>query len=235
MDLQKQAAEIFNLTFTDLQMDQFNQLAQDLVSWNRQMNLTAITKHDEILVRHILDSLSVAAYVSIQPGMRLMDVGTGAGFPGLPLAILAPALHITLMEATGKKLKFINHVIDVLNLTNASTLHARAEDAGKQPQHREQYDLVTARAVARLPALLEYLLPLAKVGGYCVALKGETAHDEVNQSGKALQVLGGALRGIKAVQLPQVEHTHYLVIVEKMKPTPPEYPRNPGTPTRKPL
>lgn len=235
MDLQKQAAEQFNLILSDAQIGQFNQLTEELIAWNRQMNLTAITDHNAIMVRHILDSLSVAAHVTILDEMRLMDVGTGAGFPGLPLAILAPPLQVTLMEATGKKLKFINHVIQTLELPNASTLHSRAENAGIQPEHREQYDLVTARAVARLPALLEYLLPLTKVGGYCVALKGETAHQEVNQSGKALGILGGALRGIKSVQLPQVEQKHYLVIVEKVGKTPVDYPRNPGTPTRKPL
>ena len=163
------------------------------------------------------------------------DVGSGAGFPGVPLAMVFPFLNVTLMEATGKKIAFLEHMIARLGLTNASTLRARAEDAGHLPNQREAYDVVAARAVARLPSLLEYLLPLAKVGGVCVAMKGKSAFEEASGSARALAILGGRLNETGAIQLPDVEEPHYLVVVDKVAPTPSTYPRKPGIPTRKPL
>lgn len=235
MTLQNHARQLFELSLSDQQIGQFQQLSATLVDWNTRINLTAITDADEIAIRHFLDSLSIIPHVESFEGIKVLDVGTGAGFPGLPLAIACPEWQITLMEATAKKLRFIDHVIETLGLENAATLHSRAEDAGQNAQLREKFDCVTARAVARLPSLLEYLLPLTKVGGYCIAMKGRTAKDEVDSAGKAIQILGGALRGIKKVELPDVEQEHYLVIVEKIKPTPEQYPRKPGIPTRKPI
>ena len=233
--LAKQAAERFGIALTPQQVGQFDQYAAILAEWNAHTNLTAITDAESVQVRHFLDSLSIAQAVPMTTGLRLIDVGTGAGFPGLPLLIAFPHIQVTLLEATGKKIAFLDHVIAELGLTGASTLHARAEEAGHMPDQRATYDVVLARAVARLPALVEYLLPLAKIGGCCVAMKGSTAAEEVRDAARAIDLLGGRFNRIGVVELPGVEDTHHLVIVDKVAHSPRTYPRNPGTPTRKPI
>lgn len=233
--LGEHAAALFGITLAPEQLALFDAYTRELAAWNAHTNLTAITDPHEVMVRHYLDSLSVAPAAQPRAGARLIDVGSGAGFPGLPLLIAFPGLEVTLLEATGKKIAFLEHVIAALGLAGAVTLRARAEEAGQMPGQRAAYDLVLARAVARLPALLEYLLPLAKVGGRCIAMKGVTAAAEARDSARALRTLGGALRGIETVTLPGVADPHYLVIVDKVAPTPPAYPRRPGLPTRSPL
>lgn len=235
MTLAEQAAALFQLQLTPEQSGQFERYARELADWNEKMNLTAITDPAEVQVRHFLDSLSVAQAVPLLPGTRLIDVGTGAGFPGLPLLIACPGIEVTLLEATGKKLTFLNHLAATLGLAGVTTLHARAEDAGHLPEHRAAYDVAVARAVARLPSLVEYLLPLVKVGGRCIAMKGDTAYQEAADAQRALKMLGGRVQRIDKIQLPGVVEAHYLVIVEKVTPTPALYPRKPGTPTREPL
>lgn len=231
----EQAAASLGIELTDAQTAQFDVLAAELVAWNERINLTAITDLGAIQVRHFYDSLTVAQAGPLPDGAKLVDVGTGAGFPGLPLQIAFPQLEVTLLESTGKKIAFLEHIISTLGLANARTVQARAEEAGHLPEHRENYDLVTARAVARLPSLLEYMLPLARVEGRCIAMKGATAIAEAADSRQALALLGGRLSGIEAVNLPGVDEPHYLVIIEKTAPTPASYPRKPGVPTRKPL
>jgi 16S rRNA (guanine527-N7)-methyltransferase len=221
----------FGVTLNADQEAQFALLADALVAWNAHTNLTAITDPEGVHVRHFLDSLTVP----VRPDDRVIDVGTGAGFPGLPLAIAYPTLRVTLLEATGKKIAFLEHVIGRLGLMNVVTLHARAEDAGQLSAHRAAYDLAVARAVARLPVLLEYLLPLVRVGGRCIAMKGVTAHEEAESARRALRTLGGKLIGIETVMLPGIDEPHHLVMVEKTAPTPAIYPRKPGTPSKNPL
>lgn len=233
--LSQQAAELFGITLTEVQAEQFAIYARELAAWNSHTNLTAITDEEGIQVRHFLDSLSVVSAAAPQPGQRVMDVGTGAGFPGLPLKIVFPQIQLTLLEATGKKVEFLNHVAAAMGLPGVTALHARAEEAGHMPTQRAAYDLVLARAVTRLPALVEYLLPLAKVGGRCIAMKGRTAFEEVRDSGRALNLLGGRVNEVLPVSLPGIDEARYLVIIEKVTPTPAPYPRAPGTPTRKPL
>lgn len=235
MTLAQHAADLFGVALSTEQIGQFDRLQTELIAWNQHTNLTAITDPDGIQVRHFLDSLSIARSGALLPGTSVIDVGTGAGFPGLPLAIAYPQASVTLMDATGKKVAFVQHIIDTLGLTNARAFQARAEDAGQDAAHREQYDLVLARAVARLPGLLEYLLPLCKVGGCCIAMKGATAQEEAQSAARALDAFGGVLEGIQAVNLPTIEHAHYLVTVKKVTKTPGHYPRQPGIPTRKPL
>ncbi|MEO8396032.1 MAG: 16S rRNA (guanine(527)-N(7))-methyltransferase RsmG [Chloroflexota bacterium] len=233
--LTEEAAAVLDLSLSPEQETQFNQYARELAVWNEHTNLTAISDPDGVRLRHFLDSLTVIKAVPLPSGSKVIDVGTGAGFPGLPMRMVCPEIQLTLLEATGKKVAFLQHLIDLFGFTNVTNVNARAEDAAHDNAHRAVYDLVVARAVARLPSLLEYLLPFAKVGGLCVAMKGRTAQDEAADSANALAALGGRLKGIETFHLPGVEDPHHLVIIEKIAPTPREYPRKPGIPTRNPL
>ena len=206
-----------------------------LLDWNQRMNLTSITAPKDIVIKHFLDSLTLTTVVSQFDGLRLIDVGTGAGFPGLALAIAFPALEVTLLDSTGKKLRFIDSVGRELQLKNVRTLHARAEDAGRDKGHRASYDIAVARAVARLPTLMEYLLPLAKPEGQVIAMQGMTAYDDANSAAKAIEVLGGELFTIEEVLLPTLDNPRYLIVIDKIKKTPRQYPRQPGSPTRHPI
>ena len=199
------------------------------------MNLTSITDPADIDIKHYLDSLSLVTVVPAFDGLRLIDVGAGAGFPGLALAIVFPGLKVTLLDSTGKKLRFIDHVAVELGLKNVRTLHARAEDAGRDRRHRASYDIVTARAVARMPTLMEYTLPLAKPEGQVIAMAGSTAYEDVNGAAKAIDVLGGELFTIVEINLPTIEKPRFLVVIDKVKRTPQQYPRQAGTPTRNPI
>ena len=235
VNLTELAQTTFDLTLTSKQTHQFEHYHHLLDEWGKQMNLTTITEHDDVIIRHFLDSLSLVSVIGFDDGDKLIDVGTGAGFPGLALAIAFPNIHVTLMDSVQKKLKFLQAVIDGLELDNVEVLHMRAEDAGNDPKHREQYDIVTARAVALLPVLLEYTMPLAKIGGFVVAMKGESAEREVDEAKRALFVLKGEAKPVAEVQLPMVDRSHYLVTIEKMEKTPSNYPRQAGTPKKKPI
>jgi len=239
VSLAEQVAELFGLQLPPAQAVQITAQAEsysrELAAWNVHTNLTAITAPEAVQVKHFLDSLSIISAAAFTPGLKVIDVGSGAGFPGLPLAMVFPDIHMMLLEATGKKVAFLQHIITLLKLPNVETLKARAEEAGQMNDQRAAYDLVLARAVARLPSLLEYLLPLAKVGGLCIAMKGKTASEEADDSTRALSVLGGRLKDIKEIHLPGVEETHYLVVIEKIAHTPLLYPRKPGMPTRNPI
>ena len=232
--LSERASALLNVALTPEQEAQFDHYAAELAVWNAHTNLTAITELDAVRVRHFFNSLTVSQAVALS-GRRVIDVGTGAGFPGLALRIAFPDIQLTLLEATGKKVAFLQHLLDLFKMEDVTTVNARAEDAGHDPALRAAYDVVLARAVARLPSLLEYLLPFAKVGGVCVAMKGRTAQAEADDAVHALAVLGGKLKGIETFSLPGVDEPHQLVIVEKTAPTPRDYPRKPGIPTRKPL
>jgi len=211
-----------------------------LVEWNRYFNLTAIEAPDEILTKHLLDSLTVASVVDLRRARSLIDVGTGAGFPGLVLKIAYPHLRVVLLDALNKRLKFLDRVIAELGLTGVRTLHARAEDAAspglRGPERmREQFDVVAARAVARLNVLSEWLLPFARVGGHVIAMKGPGIGEEVDEAAHALRLLGGGEASAHELVLPGSHLGRSLVVIPKERPTPAAYPRRPGSARKHPL
>ena len=230
------AQQLLGLTLTQRQRQAFHLYQNELVSWNTRFNLTAITDTEGVQIRHFLDSLScLLAVGDVRPGQSLIDVGTGAGFPGIPLKIVYPALRLTLVEATGKKTDFLQHMVKLLELRDVAVIHARAEQVGHDPLHRETYDWVTARAVAAMPTLVEYLLPLCRLGGHCLAQKGEGAAAEVTSAEPAVLLLGGRLSRLVPVELPGLAETRHLVLIEKVARTPDKYPRPPGRPAKRPL
>jgi 16S rRNA (guanine527-N7)-methyltransferase len=217
------------------QLDAFAWYASELAAWNERFNLTAITDPAEIEVKHFLDSLSCLLALKPRSGDRMVDVGSGAGFPGLPLKIVMPWLQVTLVEATGKKADFCRHIVEGLALESVTVVHARVEDVGQMAEHRQMYHWAVARAVAHLQVLAEYLMPLVRLGGRAIAQKGETGPAEAQAAEGALRLLGGRVQQLITVELPRVPETRYLVVMEKTAATPSEYPRRAGLPTRKPL
>jgi 16S rRNA (guanine527-N7)-methyltransferase len=247
MDRLVTGARKLGVHLTPAQLAAFDRYRRELQEWNTRINLTAIDDDEGILIRHFLDSLScLLAFRHAQgagrpldkPGQRelcVVDVGAGAGFPGLPLKIVCPGLQLTLLEATGKKARFLEHLRDQLRLPDVLVVHGRAEELGHDPIHRERYDWALARAVAEMPVLAEYLLPLVRVGGHCLAQKGENAPAEVRGADTALTLFGGRLARMLPVELHGLAETRYLVLVDKVAPTPAKYPRRPGMPTKRPI
>ncbi len=229
-------AEKFNLSLTGAQLRQFSRYAAELVAWNQRLNLTRIVDPAEIAVKHFLDSLSLVVVLPDRAAaLRLVDVGTGAGFPGLPLKIALPHLRLTLVESTAKKTAFLRHMVELLNLPDVAVVPARAEEAGRQAEHRQQYDVAAARAVAALPTLAEYLLPLVRVGGLAVAAKGQNPAQEVAEARAALKLLGGQVDRVVPVSVPGLNAARHLVVIRKTAPTPARFPRRPGLPAKQPL
>lgn len=238
MELLCAGARELSITLTPEHLEAFRTYFEELVEWNDKFNLTAITDYEGVQIRHFLDSLSCLRAIpqaELDRGARVIDVGTGAGFPGIPLKILCPGMRLTLLEATHKKVTYLEHLIQKLELQDARALHARAEELGQDPQHRERYDWALARAVAEMPTLLEYLLPLARVGGAALAQKGERASAETQGAEAALNTLGGRVQKLVPVELHGLAETRYLVVVDKVAATPPKYPRRPGMPKKRPL
>lgn len=208
---------------------------QELLDWNSRFNLTAIDDPEKIRVKHFLDSLTCLEVMRETPMDRVIDVGTGAGFPGLPLKIVHPSMQLTLVESVKKKVEFCQHIVKTLELDDVEVVHKRAEHVGQMTAHREQYDWAVARAVAVLPVLAEFLLPLVRVGGGMLAMKGENAPLEAHSAEHATRMLGGHLRCLVPVTLPGVADERYLVVVDKVAATPDDFPRRVGVPRKKPL
>ncbi len=234
IDLLAAGAHDFDLDLSPAQLDQFARYADLLIDWNARFNLTSIVDPRDIVIKHFLDSLSAAR--SIPPGpIKLIDVGAGAGLPGLPLKFVRPEISLTLLEATRKKCDFLKAVVDDLHLTAVTVVNARAEEAGRMDEHRELYDIAVARAVADLPVLIEYLLPVVKIGGFAVAQKSREAEDELDRADTAILLLGGLGSEIIKVHVPGLDDERTLILVEKITATSDEYPRRTGVPAKKPL
>jgi len=234
----KSGAQKLGINLTPPQIEQFETYYQVLVSWNERMNLTTITDYAEVQVKHFLDSLTVIS--GIRPADRarplyVIDVGTGAGLPGIPLKIVLPHIRLALLEATTKKVKFLEYLTNQLGLKDIEIINGRAEEVAHDDRYQEKFDLVLSRAVASLPTLVELTLPFCNLGGYFIAQKKGDIGEEVRQSQKAIELLGGILREVKPVELEELKGKRTLVIIDKIRPAPAAYPRRPGVPARRPI
>ncbi len=216
-------------------LDQLDQFYDILVEWNNVMNLTAITDYKDVIEKHFLDSLSIERVLKLNGIKTVMDVGTGAGFPGIPLKIIYPELQITLLDSLNKRVKFLNEVITQLQLENINAIHGRAEDMGKDENFRAKYDICVSRAVANLATLSEYCMPFVRVGGVFVSYKSGDVDEEVLKSKKAISLFGGKIEDIVKFQLPETDINRAFVKIKKMKETPKKYPRKSGIPSKEPL
>ena len=223
------------ITLTEEQKKQFVQFYELLVEWNKVMNLTGITDYEEVNEKHFVDSLSIVKAIDINKVETVIDIGTGAGFPGIPLKIAFPHLKIVLLDSLNKRINFLNHVIKELGLQNISTIHGRAEDFAKMPEYREKFDLCVSRAVSNLATLSEYCLPYVKLGGMFVPYKSGEIDDEVNESKTAIYLLGGKLDEVVKFQLPGTEIGRSFLKIEKKQTTSKKYPRKAGLPAKEPL
>lgn len=217
------------------QLEQFDGYYRLLVEWNEKMNLTAITEEGQVYVKHFYDSITPAFYFSFDQVESVADIGGGAGFPSIPLKICFPHLKMTIIDSLNKRMTFLNHVATELGLDGVYPVHGRAEERGQEAAYRESFDLVVARAVARLNVLAEYCLPFARVGGHFIALKGADISPELNEAKKAIKTLGGKTKKVETFQLVEEAGERNIVIIEKVGATPKGYPRKPGTPAKKPL
>lgn len=224
-----------NIQLDDRQMEQFNTYYELLVEWNKVMNLTGITEKEEVNEKHFIDSLSVVKAIDVNSVHSVIDIGTGAGFPGIPLKIAFPHLKIVLLDSLNKRINFLNTVIDTLGLKNIYTIHGRAEDYAKQSEYREQFDVCVSRAVANLSTLSEYCIPYVKTGGMFIPYKSGEIDEELLNAKKAIHILGGKLEDVVKFQLPNSEINRSFVIISKKMNTSKKYPRKAGLPTKEPL
>ena len=223
------------ITLDEIQKKQFTDFYEYLVEKNKVMNLTGITEFQEVLIKHFLDSLACVKAVDMSRIKRIMDIGTGAGFPGVPLKIAFPHLEACLLDSLKKRVNFLEETFQLLKLENITAIHGRAEEYAKNKQYREIYDLCVSRAVSNLATLSEYCLPYVKTGGYFISYKSGTVQEEVEQAQKAVKILGGRIQDVVYFQLPDSEIQRSLVVIEKIKATPGRYPRKAGTPLKEPL
>lgn len=229
----KSLAETQDILINDEQINKLYTYMNLLINWNEKMNLTAITEPKEIILKHFIDSLTIQKYVKHND--KLIDIGTGAGFPGIPVGITNSSANITLMDSLNKRINFLNEVVTVLDLKNIKTIHARAEELATNKTQREQYNIATSRAVASLNILIEYMLPFVKIGGYCICMKGSNIEEEVQNAQKAIEILGGKIETIESFNLANSNNFRNIIVIKKIKETPRKYPRKAGTPSKEPI
>lgn len=223
------------VTLSERQLNQYETYYNTLVEWNEKMNLTAITDKEEVYLKHFYDSISASFYFDFKKPLSICDVGAGAGFPSIPIKIAFPEIHVTIVDSLNKRIGFLEHLAKELQLENVRFIHDRAETFGQKSEHRENYDVVTARAVARMSVLSELCLPLVKMDGTFIAMKAANAQDELNAGKKAIAVFGGKIEETFSFTLPFEESERNIIIIKKFKATPKKYPRKPGTPNKSPI
>lgn len=238
MELKEIIKDAFNdveLNYDEKMYDQFVKYSELLKNWNNKINLTAITEDKQIFIKHFADSLQIYKFPFLKTAKRVIDVGTGAGFPGLPMKIAKPDLDVTLLDSLNKRINFLNEVISELELEKITTVHSRAEDLSRDKKYREKYDAAVSRAVANLAVLTELCIPYVKQGGYFVALKGPAVTEEIAEAEKAISVLGGKLEMVIPVKISNTDLQHNIVVIKKIKGTPPQYPRKAGAISKLPI
>lgn len=228
-------AKNYGIELDDEKVEKFLKYMELLKSWNEKINLTAITEDIEIIKKHFLDSISIVKSNLIDDDVSIIDVGTGAGFPGIPIKIIKPGIRVVLLDSLQKRVNFLNEVIQELNLKGIEAVHSRAEDAARNEKYREKFDIATARAVASMNILSEYCMPFVRVNGHFIALKGPAVEEEINESRNAIGTLGGKLKSIIETTIPEYDVNHKLIIVEKIKETDKKYPRKPSQIEKKPI
>lgn len=232
-ELMKINLKELNIELSDLQLEQFYNYMNIMLEWNKFMNLTGITEPEEVITKHFIDSLTVLD--KIDKSASIIDVGTGAGFPGIPIKIAFPEVKVVLLDSLNKRIKFLNEVIEKLGLKNIETIHGRAEEYGRNKNHREKYDIAIARAVAPLNILLEYLMPFVKINGRCLCMKGSSSEEEIQNSKNAVKILGGELIETEDFYIPNTDIKRRVIQINKIKETNNKYPRKAGTPSKEPL
>ncbi len=238
MNLKKlieEGTQKFNIELSSEQIDKFLKYKDLIIEWNHRINLTAITEPSEIIEKHFIDSLACLISNKFYEGCKVIDVGTGAGLPGIPLKIARTDINVTLLDSLNKRINFLNEVIKELDLLEIKALHARAEDYGKDETFREQFDIAVSRAVANLAVLAEYVLPFVKIGGYFISLKGPEVDDEIQNGNKAINILGGKIEETIKIALPNSGIVHSLILIKKINKCPTKYPRKAGKPSKNPL
>jgi len=236
MDILQKGSKKLGINLGSGQLDQFETCYRELIDWNQRANLTSIGDYEEVQIKHFLDSLTVIQVLE-QPldGIRVLDVGSGAGMPGIPLKIIYPGIRLALLEATAKKTAFLSHLVDKLELDGVEVVTGRAEEAGQQEKYREKFDVVLCRAVAPLAALVELTLPFCANGGVVIAHKKGDISGEIGRADKAITLLGGKLREVREIELEELSDNRQLVVIDKISATPFEYPRRPGIPVKRPI
>lgn len=238
MEMKKYLDEEFKnagLTISETQLQQFLSYYKLLVEWNKVMNLTAITDYKEVVIKHFVDSIIIYRYLDLSKALKVIDIGTGAGLPGIPLKIVFPNLNITLLDSLKKRISFLNTVIDQLGLDCINTIHGRTEDIAKKTEYREQYDICVSRAVANLSTLSEYCIPYVKVGGCFMAYKSGNSEEEIDVSKKSIKVMGGKINKVEQFYIPGTDISRCIVMVDKLHNTDFKYPRKAGIPGKKPI
>lgn len=235
MERLQSKAEQLGIRLSEQQLEQFQCYYERLIEKNKVMNLTAITEYEEVVDKHFVDSILLGSVKELSGKKRVIDVGTGAGFPGIPLKIVYPELEITLLDSLNKRVKFLDEVIEELGLTGIQAVHSRAEDLAQDAAHRQKYDICVSRAVANLSTLSEYCIPFVKQGGYFISYKSTQIEEELKQAKKAVQVLGGTLEQVETVQIPGTTIERQFVMIRKTGTTPKKFPRKAGTASKTPI
>lgn len=238
MDKLISGAERIGLSLSPEQIERFEIFYREILDWNQRVNLTSITEYDEVQIKHFLDSLTIVPVltnIKSESALKLLDIGTGAGLPGIPLKIILPKIKLALLEATAKKVEFLQYIVSTLGLSNVEIIHGRAEDIARIGKHRKSYNIVISRAVAPLAVLAELGLPFCSSGGICIFLKKGDTKQEIVEALNAIDILGGRLKQVKQITLEELDDNRQLVIIEKVNTTPDKYPRRPGIPEKRPI